>query len=62
MKRISIVCLICMFGLNLNLLSQWEPDIRLTNDPAYSFTKSYYNHTNNLAVKNNIDHTGSTIY
>jgi len=62
MKRITIVCLIYMFGLNLNLLSQWEPDIRLTNDPAYSFTKSYYNHTNNLAVKNNIDHTGSTIY
>jgi len=56
MKRITIVCLIYMFGLNLNLLSQWEPDIRLTNDPAYSFTKSYYNHTNNLAVKNNIVH------
>ncbi|WP_337867127.1 hypothetical protein, partial [Ignavibacterium sp.] len=37
----SFFALLILFTLNsLNLFAQWQPDLRLTNDPAVSYTST----------------------
>ncbi|MCB0727995.1 MAG: T9SS type A sorting domain-containing protein [Ignavibacteriae bacterium] len=55
MKVISITIILLVAG-SLNLFAQWEPDFRLTNDPASSSTYSTLGNAKTIAANGNVLH------
>jgi hypothetical protein len=55
MKTIFFMAVFCLIILNMNLLSQWQPDSRLTNHPDSSLTSP--NNARGIAAAGNIIHT-----
>jgi len=41
MKITKLLILVLLFVVQSHLTAQWQPDVRLTNDPAYSCTNEY---------------------
>ncbi len=58
MKKVFLFSAVIILHLTLNIKfcgAQWEPDIRLTNDPEYSYTS--YNNAWCIAANGNMVHT-----